>query len=77
MHNLYAMKYNELSIDCGNASRVSHTSKLGTDSFLSFLILATSRLKTMVYSCTSLEVMATYISINSVVIFYLLLVAQR
>ena len=26
-----------LTIDCGNASRVSHTSKLGTDSFLSFI----------------------------------------
>ena len=25
-----------LTIDCGNASRVSHTSKLGTDYFLSF-----------------------------------------
>ena len=25
-----------LTIDCGNTSRVSHISKLGTDSFLSF-----------------------------------------
>ena len=38
MHNLYTMEYMNtlLTIDCGNASRVSHTSKLGTDSFLSF-----------------------------------------
>ena len=25
-----------LTVDCGNTSHVSHTSKLGTDSFLSF-----------------------------------------
>ena len=30
------MEYIDLTIDCGNASCVLHTSKLGTDSFLSF-----------------------------------------
>ena len=42
-----------LTIDCGNTSRVSHTSKLGQIPSFPLLILATGRLKMMVYSRSS------------------------